>query len=336
MKYRVLSLALLLAVLVTVSAAQMPPQFDTVGANRHSDLSGGAITGSIVGIDGSPIKDARVEVRQLATGEVVAAGYSLPNGTFSFDNLPAGHYEIHVTAGLQEADQRVEVDDMLKDVSLRLSAPVAEGRGASTVSTAELRVPDKARHEFEKAEEAFTKHKMDEARKHCAKALEIAPTYSRALSLTALFDLMDNHLEAAVTHAEGSVKSDYSYGMGYVILGAVYNSVQRYDDAIRALDRAMSLVPQSWQAHFEMARAQLAKANYKEALANADRAIQGAPAKYAPAHLVRAHALLGLKAYSEAVTELETAIGDDPSSANSAQARETLNQVKAFMATAKK
>jgi hypothetical protein len=58
--------------------------------------------------------------------------------------------------------------------------------------------------------------------------------------------------------------------------------------------------------------------------------------KYAPAHLVRAHALLGLKAYSDAVAELETAIGDDPSGANSEEARRTLGQVKAFMATAKK
>lgn len=335
MKYRVLSLALLFLGMVAMSAAQMP-QFSSQPTDHRADALGTSITGTVVMVDGHPVKDARIEVRKLSTGEVVAAGYTLPGGTFSFNNIPAGHYELRAVVGLQEALQRIDIDGVMRDVTLRLSSPVADSSNSGTISTTELRIPDKAKHEYEKAEDAFTKHKMEEARKHCAKALEVAPTYSRALSLTALFDMMDNHLDAAAQHAEASVKSDSGYGMGYIILGAVYNSVQRYADAIRVLDRAMSLVPTSWQAHFEMARAQLGKGDYKQALSNADRAIETAPDRYAPAHLVRAHALLGLKAYSEAVTELEKAIGDDPDGANSAQARETLSQVKAFMATAKK
>jgi regulator of sirC expression with transglutaminase-like and TPR domain len=85
-----------------------------------------------------------------------------------------------------------------------------------------------------------------------------------------------------------------------------------------------------------MAKAQLGKGDYQKALAAIDRAGQTGPAEYAPIHLVRAHALLGLKAYQQAMVELETYVSGDPKGADVANVRKTLDQVKAFVATSKK
>jgi tetratricopeptide (TPR) repeat protein len=332
MKYRLLAFSILAICLASTSFAQRSSLFS--GA-RGQSLS---ITGSIQTIDGHAVRDARVEIHDLMTGSLISAGYSLPNGTFTFYNIPAGHYEIRSVNGLQEARERVDLDSVDQQVTLKIAdaAGSPTGGNGATVSVAEMRVPDKARKEFEKAQEAFGKRKIDDARARCAKALSLAPTYSRALTLSALFDLSDNKLEDAAQKAEQAVKSDYGYSMGYIVLASVYNSLKRYDDSIRTLDRAIPLAPNSWQAHFELSKAQLGKGDFQKALAAIDRAIQSGPAEYAPVHLVRAHALLGLKAYDQAMLELEKYVSVDPKGADVADVRKTLDDVKAFVATSKK
>lgn len=336
MKYRVVFVTIIVLLLVSASVAQIDAM-STAPPSQRAGQFGQSVSGTVVNADGKPVKDARVEVHSLSTGEIITAGYSLPSGNFSFNNVPPGQYEVRAVAGLQDATQRIDVDSFgINDIMLRVAAASGTGSGSATVSATELRVPEKARKEYEKAEEAFKKQKENEAREHCDKALKADPTYSRALSLSALLDVMGNKLDSARAKAEESVKSDPGYGMGYVVLGAIYNTLQRYDDAARTLNAALPLVPNAWQAHFELSRALLGKGEYHEALRESDRTLQGAPENYAPAHLLRAHVLLGLKAYTEAVAELEKCIGADPNGVNSEEARRTLGQVKSFMAVASK
>ncbi len=331
MKYRVLVLFFILTALLSTAAAQRA--FNGNNLHNGSLLN---ISGTITTLDGTPVRDARLEVRDLQSGTMVGSGYSLPNGSFTFSNLPKGSYEIRGTVGLEEARERVDIDSVDQQVTLQLSQAKPAPGGGATVSVAEMRVPDKARKEYEKGEQAFAKHKVDEAQSHCEKALAAAPTYSRALTLKALIDLTNNKLEDAAQDGERALKSDYGYGLAYVVLASVYNATQRYDDALRMLDRGMPLVPTSWQAHFEMAKSLLGKGEYQRSLASADRALQMTRQEYPPIHLVRAHALLGLKSYTEATIELEKYLGADPNGADTAAVRKTLDEVKAFTASAKK
>ena len=58
------------------------------------------------------------------------------------------------------------------------------------------------------------------------------------------------------------------------------------------------------------------------------------PKNYPLIHLVKAHALLGLKNYAEAMAELQWYIERAPQGdRNSAQARQMLDKVRAFAAT---
>jgi len=327
MKSRLLALSFLAVCIASPAIAQ-----HTHGPRSGQPLN---LSGVVQTLDGRPIRDARVEVHDLMTGSLVASGYSLPNGTFSFNNVPGGSYEVRSMSRLQEVRERVDLTGIDQQVTLHLSEAANTGTGA-TVSVAEMRIPDKARKEYEKAEQAFAKQKLDEARARCAKALALVPTYSRALTLSALFDLSDNKLEDAAQKAEQAIKSDVGYGMGYVVLASIYNSLKRYDDAARTLEHGIPLAANLWQAHFEMAKALLGKGDFQRALASADLALRSAPAEYAAVHLVRAHALLGLKSYPLAMAELERYIGADPNGADAANVRKTLDQVKAFVATAEK
>ncbi|MGZ4826269.1 MAG: hypothetical protein ACXVY9_02820, partial [Terriglobales bacterium] len=73
------------------------------------------------------------------------------------------------------------------------------------------------------------------------------------------------------------------------------------------------------------------KGQFEAALRQINKAAQMAPPNYSAIHLVRAHALLGVKDYNQAVAELEQFIVADPGNSESAKARETLGQVKALM-----
>jgi tetratricopeptide (TPR) repeat protein len=118
-------------------------------------------------------------------------------------------------------------------------------------------------------------------------------------------------------------------------MGAALNQTQKYDDATRVLLRAVALQPTAWQAYYELAKASLGKGDYKTALNNVTRACQISQ-EYAPVHLVKAHALLGMKMYQEAVSELEVYLMREPSGASADSARKTLNKAKSFVSVASK
>jgi tetratricopeptide (TPR) repeat protein len=195
-----------------------------------------------------------------------------------------------------------------------------------------MRVPDKARKALNKARELFDKKRTDDAAKEIAKALAIYPRYAAALCERGILNLTQGKFPDARADFEESLKSDPNSAMAYIGFAAASNSEAKYDDAVRALERGVALMPNAWQGYFEMARAYLGKGDFTNALRNTEKAQQFLSTDYPALHLVRAHALLGLKSYQEAVAELEAYLRVDPSSADADQTRKQLDAVKAFAA----
>ncbi len=325
MKYHSL-FAFLLAGCLAASAAGQRGADANVRSGMMSSLNG-----NILSNDGNPIDNAQIEVRDMMTGALVVSCYSSSDGTFTLRDLPAGRYELRAVSGLRESREDLQLDGAGQQITMRLAVPASRSSGA-TISVAGLKVPAKARKEYDKAAEALAKHKLDDARTHCAQALAASPTYSPALTLGAVLDLSEDKFDAAAQKAEQSVQSDSSYGMGYVVLASVYNSMSRYDDALRALDRGVPLTANSWQAEFELGKALLGKADYARSLASLERAEQSAPPNYAPIHLVRTYVYVGMTAYSDAMRELQTYLRDDPDSAQSADVRSLRDRLQAVIA----
>lgn len=296
------------------------------GAVSRQTLS---INGLIRTSDGRPAKDARIEIHSRQNGQVMASSYANASGSFEI-NLPRGFYEVVGQLGLEEARETVVLEATDVVVSLRLpgSAPPQAGDRYS-VSVAQMQVPDKARKAFKKAQEAMEKDEMAEAAKHLAKALELHPKYAEALTLQGVLKLEENHLEAALADLQQAVECDNNYSMAYLALGATYNALERYDEALRVLDRGVGLSPRAWQGYFEMGKAFLGKRNYEASIRQLIKAEDLHP-KYPLIHLVKAHALLGMKNYPDAMTELEIYLQQSPQGRDSANARQTLEQVRSF------
>jgi len=333
MKYGAKLFTLMIITFACVAANAQRPLMGGIGPQQQR-IPTGSISGRIRAIDGNGVDNARVEVRGGAAGENVAATYTNNSGAFEIANLPPGDYEIVVTQGLEQIRDRVSVQNTATVIELRMAGNPAPGNG-HTVSIAEMKIPEKARNHFRKADAAMRKGKYDEAAQEVEKALEAAPAYANALTLRAVLRLDSNQSQPALDDLQKALNSDPNYAMAYIVSGAVYNYIQQFDNAIRSLERGIALDPTSWQGYFELSKALLAKQNYEASLRNANKAFDLAPKDYPPLHLVRAHIYLGLKNYDQAMAELEGYLEHAPKDPTSEQARKTLDQVRAFVATKK-
>jgi tetratricopeptide (TPR) repeat protein len=338
MFYRAFCIILLAGSITYALAQHSVPQ--PMGMPGHDESGMGLgisaeLSGSVRTFDGKPVQNARVEVTDVMTGEVIGTAYTNQNGSFDITNIANGSYDVRAVSGLDEARERIDLRSSA-EVNLHFARPDADTAAGTqqSVSVAAMKVPSKARDAFHKAQSAVTHEKFDEAEKHIAEALAIYPQYSEALALRGVLKLEANNGPGAIDDLDHAVKADPGNAMAYLALGAAFNTMSRYDDAIRTIERGVALTPNSWQAYFEMGKAYVGKGDFEKALAELNKSQELNKKDYAPLHLVRAHALLGMKNYPEAMAELQWYLDKDPGGSEAAEVRHTLDKVRAYAATA--
>ncbi|HSK45679.1 MAG TPA: tetratricopeptide repeat protein [Candidatus Binatia bacterium] len=295
-----------------------------------------SITGIVQDNQNNGLKDVRVELSD-ANGTMVGSSYTSPSGRFEFNRLLPGTYTVVATSGLQQASERVNTTNFSNSVSVRMQGvgKPTDGIAGSSISVAQYRVPAKAREAYRKAHEAVEKGKMDDAHKHLTRALELCPNYADALTLRAVLELNQKDSQAAVADLDNAIQADGNNAMAYMVLGSALNMQGKFDEAIRSLQRGQSLAPNYWQGYFELGKSYIGKADYPAALRQLERAENLAPTDYPLISLLRAHALLAMKQFPEAMTALQVYLQKEPQGPNSEQAHKMLEQAQAYVASKK-
>ena len=316
------------------NSAPVPMADQTFGSLASAQVSAAHISGSVTTLDGSPLDQARIELHDISTGAILGHTYSRSNGSFELYNIPKGSYEVVATKGVVESRERVELAMGDVTVNLKISNPVNEvGANGSTVSVAQYKVPAKARKEYERAQKAFNDGKFDEAKTRVNKALEAYEYFAEALTLRGIVEANAKDFESAQADLQKAIQYDSNYGLAYFAMGATLNQLGKFDDAVRTLDRGVAVKPDGWQGYFELSKATLAKKDFQAALKNATAAEKLSNDVYAPIHVVKAHALMGLKEYQSAVGEFERFLDREPQSPMAASAHRSMDQAKAFVAS---
>ena len=175
-----------------------------------------------------------------------------------------------------------------------------------SVSIVRLRVPRKSRELYEKARNAFGKHRYAEAQHMLHQALQGYSAFPEALTMSGYIQIC--------------------LGLAHIVLADLYNTERRFDDALAAARRAVALMPDSWVVQFEMARALLGNGQYDSALRISDAALGANGGTLL--HVLKAHALIGLERYPEAVTELQMYLQYQPLGELSQNAHDLLDQIQ--------
>ena len=323
-----LNCSLLISLLVfALGAAAQLNRFEA-GPPDPAPWSAGAITGTIVDSADHPVPNARVELRNLSRGEVLAIGTTNLAGAYQIPNVPRGDYELVAFSGLTEVRERVSLFSGNIEQKLRFDAPVSgPGSGANTVDVSDFKVPDKARNAFRKAQAALQNGNFQQVARYTSEALSIYPYYGEALAMSGLLKMQNHQNDAAREDLEKALKFDCSQPMTYFLLASSYSEAQRFDDALRAIGQGLRLAPNSWQGYFEMSKALLGKNEFSDAVRQATRALELHPGFPMP-HLVMANAYVGLKDYSSAIAEMQSYLRADPKGTIVPQVRAAIERLK--------
>lgn len=199
-----------------------------------------------------------------------------------------------------------------------------------SVSLVRLRAPRKSRELYEKARKAFGKHRYAEAQQMLNQALQGYSAFPEALTMSGYIQICFSQQKLAEQNLLAAIRIDPTYGLADIVLADLYNTERRYDDALVAARRAVALIPDSWVVQFEIARALLGNGQYQSALAISDAALRANGGTLL--HVLKAHALIGLERYSEAVTELRTYLQYQPLGELSQDAHDLLDQIQGAIA----
>lgn len=302
------------------------------GAQRHSPTSKqgevipGALSGTIHTNRNEPVKDVRIELSPVAgvTGATVST-YSAPDGSFAFSNLSFGKYLLTATLGVVGTSQDIIIGSSQDWVSVAIDVGAASTD--ATVSVAELTVPSKASKALEKARHAVRLNKLEEADRYITKALLAWPHYCQALTLRATLALTRNSFEQARSDAEKAVEYDPNDGSAYIVLGDSYLSLNRMDDALRAIDRSIDIKPNAWEGHYEKGKILLVHHDWAGTLREATKAASLKTEDDPYLHLMKAFALAGMNDRSAASNEVDAFRRLKPESSWSPKIRQRLNEI---------
>ena len=195
-----------------------------------------------------------------------------------------------------------------------------------SISTVRLNVPRKARSHYEKAIKPFAKHRYVEAQTQLDQALHLYQAFPEALTLLGYIQLDLQQWESAEHSLQAAIRSDPTYGLAYLVLSHLYNMQGRFDEAIAMSQRANALMPDDWMVAYEMCTSLIKTQQYAMALNLGDAALR--TNRGSILHVAKAHALLGLNRYSEAVAELRTYLSYQPTGEGSQDARNLLEWIQ--------
>src|SRR5882762_5464858 len=316
----ILFLNLVLTSFIPNARAQNPEATPPTGTISGTVLSQG---------DNRTLSQVGVKLKSHSAGEFrsILTDY---DGRFEVAGLPAGSYEINVEeSGYDAVRMKAQFDGAYLKLMIYLApakwSPVRQNK--YSVSVHDLKIPDKAREEYQKGMERLAKDDSAGSIKHFTKAIKAFPEYYEALSQLGIAEVHLGGKEEARKAFQAAIElskgrhAAAQFGMGYLLY-----LEGKADEAEAILRRGLELDGNAPDGHVILGMALLRLDRLDEAERRDRKAILRKPG-FAAAYLVLADVYARRRNYHEQLQDLETYLRLEPSGPASARAHQAREMV---------
>ena len=260
---------------------------------------GGTIDVQVRYPDGRP-GPRGIHVRlEAAEGGAEADQETIQGGKCQFNESNSGVFIVRIAdGGYKEVSERVELIASPKAyVVLSLIELNPEPKPEITVpprgpseslSVKDLAIPENARQEVAKGQDALRAKNTDEAVRHFQRAIKIYEAYPQAYHLLGEAYAEQQHWPDAESALKRSIELEPKLADSYMGLGALRNQTKNYAGAEEALRKGLELKPDFPMAQYELAKTYSATGRWQDAAPLAEAAVKELP-DLAPAHVVLAN-----------------------------------------------
>jgi tetratricopeptide (TPR) repeat protein len=171
------------------------------------------------------------------------------------------------------------------------------------ISASGLKIPPKADKELEKGNKALADNKLDVAKEHINKAIELYPQFDQAYNMLGVVLLKTGDAAGGKKAFEKAVELNDKFARAYVNLAKLSMQDKQYDQAITLINKSLSVEPMNPEAISIACQASLIVDKFEDVAADA-RKLHGLPHDgMALCHFAAGVALTHLKRSTDAITE---------------------------------
>ena len=309
------------------------------GGNR---FSGGIIDVQVRYADGRPAPRG-IHVRlESAEGGPEGDQDTIQGGKCQFRQPASGVFIVRIAErDFKEVSARVELISSprayvtLDLVPLRKEpepeVPVPPPGSAESVSVKDLAIPEPARLEFNKGEEALRAKNADESVKHFQKAIKLYDQYPQAYRMLGDVLVEKQQWPEAETALKKSLELQPDLAAAYFDLGALRNQTKNYSGAEEALKKGLELIPDATAGKYELAKTYWAMGRWQDAAPLASDTVKELP-DLAAAHVLLANIRLKLRDAPGALHEYQEYLRIEPQGTMAPQVRDMVDKLQKALA----
>ena len=277
------------------------------------------------------LNGVRVDLEGMAGG-ILATAFTTGNGSFQFNNVRSGSYEVvFEQSGYDDDRESLEIEGPVPNLTVQLKPTNAEGASARgpSVSVRDLSIPRKAREAMSKGMMLlYQKSDYPGSIKEFERAIHDYPDYYEAYAQIAMAQIKMNENVPAEQALRKSIDVSHEhYADGYALLAALYSSEKRYSDAEPIASKAVELDSKSWHAQSELAQALLGLGRAEEAEDHAKSAADIQPDN-PTLHLLLADIHIQAQNYAALLEDLNAYLQIAPNGPYADKARQQRDEVQ--------
>ncbi len=304
--------------------------------SSHFARTDGKISGTVLLKGGNrPASQVAVRVKSHAAGIFRSILTDL-EGHFEVKSLPPSTYEIVVDEpGYEQAQASTQLDGSSSELVLYLksSSVPQPPRVSYAVSVRELKIPNKARREYEKGLGSLAKKDLAGSLIHFTKASEAFPDYYEAYYHVGVVETRLGHKNEArrafqrAIDLSGGRYAWAEFGFGYLLY-----LEGKSEEAVTIIQRGLEADDSSHVGYLILGMALLRLERLEEAERSAHEALLRKP-NFAQAYLVLADVYARRHEYRAQMQDLDVYLKLEPNGAESAQVRQARGVVLTILAS---